>query len=167
MAKKIVDENGNTYVQKKPFYKRFWFIVLALIVIVVTTSKMGGSTISTTNSDKNQAVKSESNDKPKVSAEFNAALSKANSYASTMSMSKDGIYEQLTSEAGEKFPVDAAQYAVDNVKADFNKNALNKAKSYQKQMNMSTDAIKEQLTAAAGEKFTQEEADYAIQHLND
>lgn len=31
MAKKIVDENGNTDVQKKPFYKRGWFWTLAII----------------------------------------------------------------------------------------------------------------------------------------
>ncbi|MDG3132835.1 hypothetical protein MKL26_07375 [Streptococcus suis] len=28
MAKKIRDVHGNVYVQKKPFYKRIWFIVL-------------------------------------------------------------------------------------------------------------------------------------------
>lgn len=35
MAKKIVDENGNTDVQKKPFYKRGWFWTLAIIVVLV------------------------------------------------------------------------------------------------------------------------------------
>lgn len=30
-------------------------------------------------------------------------------------MSKKGIYDQLTSEYGEAFPADAAQYAVDNL----------------------------------------------------
>ena len=35
MAKKIVDENGNTDVQKKPFYKRGWFSTLAIIVVLV------------------------------------------------------------------------------------------------------------------------------------
>lgn len=172
MSKKIVDENGNTYVQKKPFYKRVWFWLLAIVVIAVIGGSIGGSNKSATNSTEkststSQASKSSSSEKPKVSAEFTAALAKANSYASIMSMSKAGIYNQLTSDAGEKFPADAAQYAIDNVKADFNKNALTKAKSYQKEMSMSTDAIRTQLTSDAGEKFTSEEADYAIQHLND
>lgn len=35
MAKKIVDEQGNTSVQKKPFYKRSWFWTLAIIVVLV------------------------------------------------------------------------------------------------------------------------------------
>ncbi len=83
-----------------------------------------------------------------------------------MHMSKLGVYDQLTSEYGEKFSPEAAQYAIDNMKSDWNANALAKAKDYQSQMNMSPEAIRTQLTSEYGEKFTPEEADYAIQHLN-
>lgn len=86
------------------------------------------------------------------------------SYSRTMHMSKQGIYNQLTSEF-EKFSPEAAQYAVDNVKADWNANALEKAKSYQKTMSMSPEAIRSQLTSSA-EGFTEEEADYAVSHLD-
>ena len=41
MAKKIVDENGNVYVQKKPFYKRVWFWVFAVIVVIIFGSMSG------------------------------------------------------------------------------------------------------------------------------
>lgn len=34
MAKKIKDEHGNVYVQKKPFYKRIWFIVLVGLFVL-------------------------------------------------------------------------------------------------------------------------------------
>ncbi len=81
-------------------------------------------------------------------------------------MSKIGIQNQLTSEYGDKFSPEAAQYAIDNIKADWNENALKKAESYQKTMSMSPEAIRDQLTSEHGEQFTQEEADYAIQHLN-
>lgn len=84
-----------------------------------------------------------------------------------MYMSKRGVYGQLISEYGEKFSSEAAQYAIDNVKADWNANALSKAKTYQDTMNMSPAAIRDQLTSEYGEKFTKAEADYAIQHLND
>lgn len=50
-----------------------------------------------------------------------------------MHMSKKGIYDQLVSEYGEQFSAEAAQYAIDNMKADWNANALAKAKSYQVQ----------------------------------
>lgn len=102
-----------------------------------------------------------------VPAEYKSALNKAASYANTMHMSKRGVYDQLVSEYGEKFSAAAAQYAIDNVKADWNANALAKAKNYQNTMNMSPVAIRDQLTSEYGEKFTKAEADYAIQHLND
>jgi hypothetical protein len=104
---------------------------------------------------------------PAVPAEFKSALNKAQSYSDTMQMSKAGLYDQLTSQAGEQFTAAAGQYAVDNVKADWNANALGKAKSYQQTMSMSPAAIRDQLISQAGEKFTAAEADYAIQHLND
>ena len=104
---------------------------------------------------------------PAVSPEFQSALKKATSYSELMHMSKAGLYDQLTSEYGEQFSPEAAQYAVDNVAADWNANALAKAKSYQENMAMSPNAIHDQLTSEYGEKFTTEQADYAIAHLND
>lgn len=103
---------------------------------------------------------------PTVPVEYKSALTKAGSYSKIMHMSKAGIYDQLTAEYGEKFSPEAAQYAIDNVQADWNANALAKAKSYQDQMAMSPDAIRDQLTSEYGEKFTAEEADFAVQHLN-
>ena len=82
-------------------------------------------------------------------------------------MSKQGIYDQLVSEYGEQFSEEAAQYAMDNLDADYKQNALEKAKIYQDEMSMSPEAIRDQLTSEYGEQFTQEEADYAIEHLND
>ncbi len=101
------------------------------------------------------------------STEYKNALKKAETYANTMYMSKQGVYDQLVSEYGEKFPKDAAQYAIDNVKADWNKNALEKAKSYQETMSMSKNAIYDQLISKYGEKFTKKQAKYAIEHLDD
>lgn len=102
----------------------------------------------------------------KISTEFKNALKTAQLYSDKMHMSKKGLYNQLTSQYGEKFPADAAQYAVDNVKADWNANALATAKLYQDKMHMSKEAIRNQLISEYGEKFTPEEAEYAIQHLD-
>jgi len=102
-----------------------------------------------------------------VPVEYKSALNKAMMYAKTMHMSKQGVYDQLVSEYGEKFSAEAGQYAIDNMTADWNANALVKAKTYQDTMNMSPVAIHDQLTSEFGEKFTKVEADYAIQHLND
>ena len=80
-------------------------------------------------------------------------------------MSKKGVYDQLTSEYGEKFSAEEAQYAIDHVEVDWNANALEKAKSYQESMNMSSSAIYDQLISEYGEKFTKEEAQYAVDNL--
>lgn len=162
MAKKIKDENGNVYVQKKPFYKRFWFWLLVVVMLFIGfgVAGNGGSDNSTNNS-------SSSSTKPNVPTSYISALHKAKIYSDTMHMSKQGIYDQLTSDAGEKFKPEAAQYAVDHLKANWNKNALEKAKSYQKEQDMSPEAIRDQLTSSAGEKFTQEQADYAVNHLSE
>lgn len=101
--------------------------------------------------------------KPTVGQEN--ALKKAESYSSTLHMSKKGIYNQLTSSI-EGFTNEEAQYAIDNIDADWNTNALEKAKDYQSTMNMSKSAIYNQLISSV-EGFTKEEAQYAIDHLED
>lgn len=91
-----------------------------------------------------QKAKEEAEAKAKedsIPREYKSALKKAESYAETMYMSKAGIYDQLTSEYGENFPAEAAQYAIDNIKWDWNANALEKAKSYAEMMDMSDSAI--------------------------
>lgn len=92
------------------------------------------------------------------------ALKKAETYSDTLHMSKQGIYNQLTSSV-EGFTKEAAQYAIDNIEADWNKNALEKAKSYQTSMSMSSKAIYNQLTSSV-EGFTKSEAQYAIDNLD-
>lgn len=106
-------------------------------------------------------------DGKKPSIEYQNALEKAKDYSDYMHMSKQGIYDQLTSEYGDKFPADAAQYAIDNLGADYKANALAKAKVYQKDMNMSKSAIYDQLVSSYGEQFTPEEAQYAVDNLDD
>ena len=99
------------------------------------------------------------------SKEYKNALKKAESYSKTMHMSKQGIYEQLTSEYGENFPADAAEWAMEHLEADWNANALAKAESYSKTMHMSKQGIYEQLTSEYGEGFTAEEAQYAVDNV--
>ena len=101
-----------------------------------------------------------------IPREHKSALKKAESYAETMHMSKVGIYEQLTSEYGENFPPEAAQYAIDNIEFDWKESALKKAQVYAETMSMSDSAIYDQLISEYGEKFTAEEAKYAIDNLD-
>ena len=98
-------------------------------------------------------------------SEYSAALGKAKSYNSLFHMSKKRMYRQLTSDF-DKFSNDAAQYAVDHLKADYKYNALFNAKNYRKLFNMSKSRLINQLTSFI-DGFTEEEANYAINHLDD
>lgn len=100
-----------------------------------------------------------------VPADYTSALNQARSYSDTLNMSKQGIYDQLTSEYGGQFSPEAAQYAIDNVQADWNANALAKAGDYSDTMHMSKQGIYDQLVSEYGEKFTPEEAQYAVDNL--
>lgn len=103
---------------------------------------------------------------PKVPSEYKSALKSAENYSNIMHMSKAALKDQLTSEYGDKFSKDAAQYAIENIKADWNANALESAKNYQETMAMSPEAIRDQLTSSYGDKFTKAQADYAIKNLD-
>ena len=166
---------------KKPIYKRVWFWIIAIIIVIGATGGSGtddSKEINSGNIESEQEVsqnnienttaenKSENKVEDNIPTEYKSALRKAKIYADTMNMSKTGIYDQLTSEYGEKFTVEAAQYAIDNITVDWKENALKKAKSYQETMSMSPAAIYDQLISEYGEKFTAEEAQYAIDNLN-
>ncbi len=178
---------------KKPWYKRWYMIVLYVIVGLIIIGSLGSkdskdsNTTSTSSSSDNKSsntnTKTETNintnnntntntnaneevkKEDSVPTEYKSALNKAKTYSDTMYMSKQGIYNQLTSEYGEKFSAQAAQYAIDNLQVDYKQNALKKAQDYQSQMSMSPSAIYDQLTSEYGEKFTAEEAQYAIDNL--
>ena len=174
---------------KKPFYKRWWFIAIVSIVVIAAIGRAleEGKTSSSKSASQSQnapeakaAPQAQSTSEaaapaatptpeaePKVPREYENALESAKSYSDVMHMSKKGIYDQLISPYADKFSAEAAQYAVDNLQADYNANALAKAKEYQETMHMSSQAIRDQLTSEHGEKFTASEADYAIAHLND
>lgn len=161
---------------KKPLYKRisFWVIVAVLVFFMIpgsdeedtTEAESAGSEVEES-VDAEEAAEPEEPAEPEVPREYISALHKAETCSSMMHMSKKGIYEQLTSEYGEQFPAEAAQYAVDNLVADYNLNALEKAKTYRDSMDMSKNAIYDQLISEYGEQFTAEEAQYAVDHLGE
>lgn len=163
--------------KKKPIFKRWWFIILMVIFLISLLGSLGkddveptineaASTNTKVEEPQAEPVEEATEVVEDVPREYKAALKKAELYASTMYMSKAGVFKQLTSEYGEKFPEDAAQYAIDNMKADWKANALKKAETYAETMSMSNSGIYDQLTSEHGEQFTAEEAQYAIDNLN-
>ena len=137
-----------------------------------TQASKDNSSSNENTSDEEQSIEDDSSNaknshssSDEVSGEKKSALSKAETYSKTMHMSKAGIKDQLTSEYGDQFPEEAAQYAIDNLEVDYKDNALEKAKTYANDMDMSNDGIYDQLTSSYGEKFAQEQAQYAVDNL--
>jgi hypothetical protein len=164
--------------------KKNWFgrhKVLTVIGVIILLAIIGGaagggnkSSTSTTNSSstastssKTEPTAAQETKQPAVPAEYKSALAQAGTYANQLHLSKKGLYDQLVSEYGGKFTAPAAQYAIDNVKADWNANALAQGKTYQNDLHLSPAGVRDQLVSENGGKFTASEADYAIAHLND
>lgn len=117
MKKTVRGEDGKEYTmkEKKTFYKKVWFWILAVIVIAIIanlgkgTEKDNPATttqeVAKTEEQKIEEKKEEKKEetKPSVPKEYENALKSAESYASTMYMSKKGIFKQLTSEYADKF----------------------------------------------------------------
>lgn len=155
--------------KKKKKKKWFWgcggclaFIIIMGIIFAACSATMVNEVDKELNNGNSEVEKDDNASKGQK-----AALNSAKTYADTMNMSKDGIYEQLTSDAGDQFSEEDAQYAVDHLKVDYKKNALESAKSYQDDQSMSKDAIYDQLISDAGDKFTEEQAQFAVDHLED
>lgn len=134
------------------------FLTAAIVISAVACS---------TSNDEVKEKVVETKEDTSIPKEYRNALHKAENYSKMMHMSKQRIYDQLTSENGEKFTAEQAQYAIDNIKGDYLEAALEAAKNYQETMSMSKDAIYDQLVSDYGEKFTAEEAQYAIDNLDD
>ena len=104
-----------------------------------------------------------------VSQEYINAVKAAYSYNDTCHMSKIELYDMLSTEDGEGFPSDAAQFGIDHADIDYKETALEKARSYfyGDICHMSKKEVYDMLTGEGGHGFTAEEAQYAIDHLED
>lgn len=174
--------DGNARKPKKPLYKRWWFIV---IIGFIALGAIGGTlgsdnerdvTVSgkqqpiaqkDTKKEDHKEVLDQTNKQENIPREYKNALRAAQNYLSTMPFSEKGLYDQLVSEYGDKYPAAAAQYAIKNVKVDYNVQALKAAKNYLDIMPMSDQELFNQLVSGHGDKYTKEQAQYAIDNLPD
>lgn len=93
-------------------------------------------------------------------------VKKAESYSKNLNISKKKLYNQLTSEYGDAFTEEEANYAIEHANIDWKKNALEQAKIYKKKKMLNYD-IYTKLSSTGGDQFTEEEAEYAVNHLED
>lgn len=162
---------------KKTFYKRPWFLMVAFLIILIGIGNINDNSDNiqlisefkqeTTQDDSTVSIKNkESKKEEDIPKEYKSALKKAQMYVDAMPLSKSKLFNQLTLKYGEKFSTQATQYAVDNVDVNWNENALEIAKVYKESMSMPPSEIYKKLTSEDGEAFSKEEAQYAIDNLN-
>jgi hypothetical protein len=89
----------------------------------------------------------------------NAARSAAQ-YLSMTGFSRDGLIEQLSSDAGDGYSVADATAAVDSLTVDWNENAAKSARQYLNMSGFSCQGLIEQLSSRAGDKYTVQQATY-------
>ncbi|MGI6629364.1 MAG: Ltp family lipoprotein [Bacillota bacterium] len=166
--------------QKKPVYKRWWLIGIVVVIVIGVMGCSGREDLTLEGqpseqvditADADPVVPEESKEEEPVKAdvprEYRNALKSAQNYVDMMPFSEAGLYEQLTSEHGEQYPPEAAQYAIENVRVDYNAEALEAAINYLEIMPMSDQELFEQLTSEYGDQFTAEQARFAINNLPD
>ncbi|MBN8883007.1 MAG: Ltp family lipoprotein [Salana multivorans] len=93
------------------------------------------------------------------------AYRSARSYLDFAGFSRAGLIQQLTSEYGEGYPPEDAEFAVARLEAeggvDWNAEAAESAASYLELTGFSRQGLIQQLTSEYGEGFTLEQAEYA------
>ena len=94
------------------------------------------------------------------------AVASAKSYLESSNLSKQGVFDQLTSSYGSQFTPEEAQYAIDHLDVDWKKEALGAAKSYLSTGSFSEQGLLDQLTSSYADEFTPEEARYALENID-
>ncbi len=102
----------------------------------------------------------------KHAAEYNEAVDYANSYSSIKPMSREELYERLTTEKGTGFSDGAAGYAINHINVDWQKNALEAAETYNQTLQLSKLCLYDQLVSDSGDRFSPKEAQYAVDNIN-
>lgn len=94
-----------------------------------------------------------------MGAQKNAARS-AKNYLSFSGFSRNGLIQQLSSDAGDGYALADATAAVDSLNVDWNEQAVKSAKNYLNMMGFSCKGLIEQLSSRAGDKYTTAQATY-------
>jgi C1A family cysteine protease len=106
---------------------------------------------------------------PPLSVAQESAVRSAESYLSFKGFSRQGLFEQLTSEYGEGFEAADAEFALAHIEqaggVDWNQEAVEAAQSYLEFKGFSRQGLFEQLTSEYGEAFTAEQANFALDQV--
>lgn len=86
------------------------------------------------------------------------AVRSAKQYLSISGFSRDGLIQQLSSDAGDGYELTDATLAVDSLNVDWAKQAERSAREYLSMMGFSCKGLIDQLSSSAGDKYTVSQA---------
>jgi hypothetical protein len=95
----------------------------------------------------------------------NAARS-AENYLSFSGFSRDGLIQQLSSDAGDGYNVTDAAIAVDSLNINWHEQAVRSAKNYLSFSGFSCKGLIGQLSSSAGDKYTDNQANYGARQTS-
>lgn len=151
----------------KKVLKWIGIVVIALIAIGFIGAMLGDDTDSASTSDANTSDTTAVGTETEVVAEDNGmtaqqknAVRSAKNYISFAGFSRDGLINQLSSDAGDGYNIEDATIAVDSMDIDFNEQAGKSANNYISIQGFSCDGLINQLSSSAGDKYTKEQAEY-------
>ena len=163
-------------------------VILALVVLVIIAGSLGGKSKTsatvdtTTTAPNNQTTKSVSSAPATTSAPAQTvptttpattppttvslqeqnAIQAAQQYLSLgTGFSQVGLIQQLSSSAGDGYPLAIATAAVDSLNVDWNAQAVLAAKGYLGISSFSCSGLEQQLDSSSGSQFTVAQATYA------
>ena len=167
---------------KKPIYKRVWFIILCIIVVFGIIGAIAGggdeesvdvntnndTEVETTVEATEEAAEAEAPDPTAdYSMEEKNCYQAALNYLDLMGFSKKGLIQQLSSEYGDNYPQETAEKVVNDLDeaglVDWEKQAERSAQNYLDTMSFSKDELINQLCSDAGDQYTREEAEAAVE----
>lgn len=98
---------------------------------------------------------------PSLTPSQQNAIDAAQQYLSMgQGFSRLGLIQQLSSQAGDGYPLADATFAVDSLHVDWNAQAALSAKSYLNMTSFSCSGLIQQLSSSAGEQFTMAQSQY-------
>ncbi len=104
--------------------------------------------------------RSESNVQPELTRAQQNAVRSAESYLAMSGFSRDGLINQLSSDAGDGYDAEDAKVAVDSLTVNWNEQARRSAEQYLAMQGFSCKGLVEQLSSDAGDKYTKAQAEH-------
>lgn len=178
---------------KKPLTKKqkkrrriFWgfFIFLCLLIAMVSCSSKDDEVANTDvveeaiaeteNSSTEDVIIEEDNDSEEDifstwTAEQRYAFTSGLTYLEVMAFSRQGLIDQLSSEYGENYPLEVAEFAVNAIEeqglVDWDTECEEAAQNYLDLMSFSKQGLIDQLSSEYGEQFTVEQAERAVEKV--